>query len=192
MPRHELQTYYFLFSPSSNRGGTSRSGSGRAPSYGGGAYYAGGASTPYTAGSRTPGGLAPFLLPAAALAFLPGAALAYGAYAYPYGHHYNYTDPDSHKEESLPVVCICEQYMECGCDDNNNSTFYESLFNGTVPKNGTNVWIADVNGTQKIYVNGSLPNGTTVAEENAATVQMVQTSGYWVMAAIVLSAVYAL
>lgn len=131
-------------------------------------------------------------MPAAGLG-LAGGALAYGAYAYPYRHDYNYTDSHSHKEESLPVVCVCEQYMECGCDDNNNSAFYESLFNGTEPKNGTNVRVVDVNGTQKIYVNGSLPNGTTVAENAApATVQMAQTSGYLAMAAIALSAVYAL
>ena len=186
------QIDYFLFSSSSNRGGTSRGGSGRAPAYGGGSYYSGGSRTPYSAGSRSPGGLTPYLLPAAGLG-LAGGALAYGAYAYPYRHDYNYTDSHSHKEESLPVVCVCEQYMECGCDDNNNSAFYESLFNGTEPKNGTNVRVVDVNGTQKIYVNGSLPNGTTVAENAApATVQMAQTSGYLAMAAIALSAVYAL
>lgn len=126
-----------------------------------------------------------------ALGFLPG-ALALGAYAYPYDHHYHYYDENTHKNESLPVVCICDQYAECGCDDNNNSTYYESLFNGTKPANSSDVRVVDVNGTEKIYVNGTLPNGTTVASSSAApaTTRVVRNGGYWVMIAAVVGAVY--
>lgn len=158
--------------------------------YGGGSYYAGGATTPYSAGRTSAGGVTPFLLPAAALAFLPG-ALAFGAYAYPYGHHYNYVDDDTHQNKSLPVVCVCQEYSECGCEDNNDDEYYQSLFNGTQPANSSDVQVVNVNGTQKIYVNGTLPNGTTVAESGAPAMgrTIAQNSGYWVMVAIVVGAV---
>lgn len=155
-------------------------------------YYAGGARTPYSAGARSPLGITPFLLPIAALAFFPGLWL-YGAYAYPYNHHYSYMDEQSHKNESLPVVCLCQQYQECGCDDNNNRTYFESLFNGTQPKNTTNTRVVDVNGTEKIYINGTLPNGTTSATSSAPTsaMNLLHASGYWVTVAVVAIAVWA-
>ncbi|KAF9882839.1 hypothetical protein FE257_004970 [Aspergillus nanangensis] len=181
-------------SSSSNQGGSTRSGSGRQPAYGGGYYYGGGATAPYAAGSRSRLGVFPFLLPVAALAFFPGIWL-YGAYAYPYSHHYNYVNETNHQNESLPVVCLCEKYSECGCDDNNNSTYYESLFNGTQPANSSIVKIAEVNGTETIYINGTLPNGTTVADpsaSSASTMSAVEFSGYWMMVAAVAGTVWGL
>src|SRR6266702_1898664 len=47
----------------SNAGGKTVSGSGVRPAYGGGRYYGGGATVPYTAGQRSPLGLAPLLIP---------------------------------------------------------------------------------------------------------------------------------
>lgn len=154
-------------------------------------YYAGGARTPFAAGAKSPLGITPFLLPAAALAFFPGVWL-YGAYAYPYTHPYYYMDEQHHKNESLPVVCLCQQYQECGCDDNNNRTYYESLFNGTVPTNTTNTRVVDVNGTEKIYINGTLANGTTSATSRApaSAVNLLHASGYWVTVAVVAAAVW--
>lgn len=183
-------------SPSSNTGGATRSGSGRQPSYGrGGAFYAGGASTPYAAGRRSPLGIAPFFLPLGALALFPGLWL-YGAYAYPFHHQYHYVNQTTHRNESLPVVCLCQQYSECGCDGNNNQTYFESLFNGTEPKNSSVARVANVNGTEKIYINGTLPNGTTVADPSASSasvgVSLLQASGYWITAAVVAGAVWVL
>ncbi|KAL4930561.1 uncharacterized protein BDV17DRAFT_289786 [Aspergillus undulatus] len=183
-------------SSSSNTGGTSPGGSGPRPTYGrAGNYYSGGAAYPYQAGRRSPLGVAPFFLPVAALAFFPGLWL-YGAHVYPYSHPYYYRNESTNKNESLPVVCLCGEYAVCGCDDNNNSTYYESLFNGTQPKNGTIVKVTDVNGTQTIAINGTLPNGTTVDEAavdtSAAALSLAQTSGYWLMVMVVASAVYTL
>ncbi|KAL4784492.1 hypothetical protein BJX76DRAFT_217946 [Aspergillus varians] len=183
-------------SSTSNAGGTSPGGSGPRPTYGRGGvgYYGGGAVAPYQSGFRSPLGIAPFLLPIAALAFFPGIWL-YGAHVYPYNHPYHYVNNTNNKNESLPVVCLCGEYAVCGCDDNNNSTYYESLFNGTQPKNGSIVRVTDINGTQTIAINGTLPNGTTVDEatvDSAATLTIIQASGYWVMAALVVSAVYTL
>ncbi|CEJ55215.1 hypothetical protein PMG11_01484 [Penicillium brasilianum] len=191
-------------SSSSNRGGSSSGGSGVTPSYGGGRYYAGGARSPYTAGARSTSGITPFLLPAAALAFFPGIWLA-GAYAYNYPHGYNYHNNTNNKNESLPVVCLCEEYQECGCDDNNNSTYYESLFNGTQPRNTSMVRVANVNGTEKIVINGTLANGTTTDDGSSSStssststsgaargplVTLINASGYWVMVAVVIATVW--
>ena len=68
------------------------SGSGVRPAYGGGRYYGGGATVPYTAGQRSPLGLAPLLIPPiAALAIFPGLWL-YGVYQYPYTHPYMFVN----------------------------------------------------------------------------------------------------
>lgn len=157
-------------------------------------YYAGGARTPYAAGKKSPLGITPVLLPAAALGFFPGVWL-YGAYAYPYSHPYYYMNESNHHNESLPVVCLCQEYLECGCDENNNCTYYESLFHGNEPQNTSHTRVVDVNGTEKIYINGTLANGTTVADSSAAPASMVSlihASGYWVTVAVVATAVWVL
>jgi hypothetical protein len=127
------------------------------------------------------------------LAFFPGVWL-YGAYAYPYTHPYHYVNNTSHHNDTIPVVCLCEERQECGCDDNNNSTYYESLFNGTTPKNTTNVRVVTVNGTEKIYINGTLANGTTADDGTASgaspvVMTLMHASGYWLTFAVVAATV---
>ncbi|RAH83976.1 hypothetical protein BO86DRAFT_377492 [Aspergillus japonicus CBS 114.51] len=181
---------------STNVGGSTRSGSGRQPAYGGGKYYAGGATAPYTSGARSRTGITPYLLPATGLAFF--GFWAYNVYAYPYPHHYYYVNQSSHRNESMPVVCLCQQYLECGCDDNSNSTYYESLFNGSQPTNTSITRLATVNGTDSIYINGTLPNGTTVADSSASaaaagpTSQVSLSIGYWTIIALVVGQVWVL
>ena len=197
----EYRRLYGVYQPkltlprsSSNIGGATRSGSGVRPAFGrGGAFYAGGARSPYAAGRVSPLGVTPFLLPAAALAFFPALWL-YSVYAYPYHHPYNFYNQTSNRNESLPVVCVCQEFSECGCDDNHNSTYFNDLFGGPVPKNTSNVRVVDVNGTETIYVNGTLPNGTTRADSSTSdsTATIAQLSGYWVTAAVVVGAVWLL
>jgi hypothetical protein len=58
--------------------------------------------------------------------------------------------------------------------------------------NKTLLHVADVNGTRKLVINGTLPNGTTApggAEGAAARQQIATYSGYWVMIMIVVSIV---
>jgi hypothetical protein len=136
------------------------------------------------------------VLGGAALGFFPGLWL-YSAYAYPYNHHYNYYNQNNQKNESLPIVCVCQEYSECGCDNNNNQTYFESLFNGTVPKNSSTVRVVDVNGTQTIYINGTLPNGTTAGSDATSAASgplaiILNASGYWVTVAVVVTAVWGL
>lgn len=176
------------------------------PSYGGGRYYGGGSTSAYSAGSRSPRGVAPYFLGGAALGIFPGLWL-YGAYAYPYSHPYNYrnqtaansTNPNG-TTESLPVQCLCEQYSACGCDDNDNSTFIDSVIgNGSAADmNSSLVQIAPVNGTKTLIINGTLPNDTTNAgvqsdPSSAASgfkQAVLEHSGYWLMVATVASTVW--
>ncbi|KAF4164915.1 hypothetical protein CNMCM6936_008521 [Aspergillus lentulus] len=175
-------------------GGSSRPGSTSSSSRIGGTYYAGGATSAYRAGTRSPLGVTPFLLPVAALAIFPGIWL-YGAYAYPYSHRYNYTNETSRHNESLPVVCLCQEYSDCGCDDNHNSTYYQSLFNGTQPANSSIARVVNANGTETIYINGTVPNATdstSSSTSSAPATALLEASGYWVMVALVASMVWAL
>ncbi|KAF2668814.1 hypothetical protein BT63DRAFT_286139 [Microthyrium microscopicum] len=148
---------------SSSGGGTSRGGSGVTPSYGGGRYYGGGASVPYAAGARSSRGLAPVgLLGVGALAFFPGLWL-YGAYLYPYSSPYSFHNRTSNNNETKPVECLCQEYSVCGCDENSDSTYLDSVIGdgNTTSFNQSLVRVADVNGTSTIVLNGTLPNGTT-------------------------------
>ncbi|KAK8187371.1 hypothetical protein IWZ00DRAFT_334709 [Phyllosticta capitalensis] len=163
-------------SSSSNTGGSTKSGSGRTPAYGGGRYYAGGAAVPYAAGSRSALGLVPFLLPLTALAFIPllawGWASGLGGYQYAYTHPYSFhnrsadaNNNNNATNTTLPVVCYCQQYTTCGCDDNTDSAYFDSLVgNGSYAGlNKSVVDVARVNGSDTLILNGVLPNGTTAA-----------------------------
>ena len=103
--------------------------------------------------------------------------------------------------ETKPVTCLCAMYAVCGCDDNDDTTFLDSLIgDGDYRKlNSTLVQVADINGTSTIVLNGTLPNGTTAAggtedsgeeeDSSSGSVEnnsyMLHTSGYWVMIALV-------
>lgn len=206
-------------SSSSNSGGSTKQGSGVQPSYGGGRYYGGGATSPYSAGRASPLGITPFFLGASALVIFPGLWL-YGAYAYPYHNPYTFYNRTAHRNstqnststrrdfdelmlevrqddatgvnQTKQVQCLCAAYAECGCDDNNNTTFLDSLIgDGNYSQlNHSLVSVVDYsNGTSIIAINGTLPNGTTTSggteSASAAIRSIVQASGYWVMVALV-------
>ncbi|KAI9728309.1 MAG: hypothetical protein M1834_007713 [Cirrosporium novae-zelandiae] len=181
-------------SSSSNTGGRTSSGSGVRPTYGGGKYYGGGASTPYRSGSRSPSaGISPVFYPALAFGFFPGIWL-YGVYSYPYTRPYTIHNETSNRNETLNVTCVCGQYQECGCDDNGNVTFVDSLLgNGSASsQNASLVQVATVNGSKGVYINGTLPNGTTAASSSAARglrQSILETAGWWGMVVSVLATV---
>ncbi|KAL7949657.1 hypothetical protein V8C42DRAFT_217856 [Trichoderma barbatum] len=185
----------------SNSGGTSVGGSGPRPAYGGGQYYGGGSKTPYRAGGISPAaGILPFaLVGGAALAFWPGVWL-YGAYMYPYHNPYHFYNESSRHNETRDVLCGCGTYDVCGCDDNNNTAYYDSLIgNGSYSAlNKTLVNVAEVNGTTTILINGSLPNGTTAdgpdstAQDSSAAGlrNLAEALGFWPAVAAVLVTVF--
>lgn len=157
---------------SSNAGGSTKAGSGTPRNFGGSRTYAGGSSVPYTSGQRSSSGIAPLLLGAGALSILPGLWLA-GAYAYPYAHSHTFMNRTSGMNESLPVLCLCQEYSVCGCDENGNSTYTQALYdNATSAEAGKAVVarVVEVNGTRTLVVNGTLENGTTAegGTENGA------------------------
>lgn len=195
---HETQAPQGKTTPTASQTKTNRppsSSSSASRGYGGGAYYGGGSSTAYRSGSRSPLGLAPYALGGAALGFG-----LYGAYAYNYDHPYGFHNRTSNQNETLPIECLCAKYSACGCDDNNNSTFLNSIIgNGSASdENSTLVHVGIVNGTKTIIINGTLPNGTdtsansTGSSSGAAGRQVAELSGYWVMGAVVGATVWLL
>lgn len=150
--------------PGSTVGGTSRAGSGPQPRYGG--FYGGGARTPYTAGRSRGGMAAPFILGGAALAFWPGLWLG-SAYMYNYPHHYHYHNDTTDEDENKPVICGCAEDAVCACEEN-NKTLAELVGNGSYAAlNKSIINVAKENGTTYILINGTLPKGTTLKDENA-------------------------
>ena len=171
-----------LTSSSSNTGGRTASGSGPPRSYAGGRYYGGGAAVPYRSGGRTPGGIAPYFLAGSALAFFPGVWL-YGAYAYAYPHYYTYRNETTGDNETHPVRCYCGRYQECACEANNDTEYLNNIAN-----NQTLSRVVDVNDTQTLVINGTLPNGTTASggDDGAASglqQKLAEMSGWWVVLA---------
>jgi hypothetical protein len=206
-------------STSSNAGGVTSAGSGRARSFAGGRYYGGGAATPYSAGSRTPKGLVAgaLILPLAMVAIMPGLWL-YSTYPYYYNHPYRFynqsatnhdDDDDVHsdkgrqspwtqgKNETLPVMCVCQAYSVCGCDENDDLTYINNLIsNGSYAGlNKTFVTVSDVNGTKTLLLNGTLDNGTTApggTDDDSAAMNLGngRYAGYYAVCVMVLVGVF--
>jgi hypothetical protein len=176
-------------SSSSSTGGRTTTGSGVTPSYGRG-YYGGGASVPYTAGARSASGISPILfLSAGALAVFPALWL-YGVYSYPYTHPYSFYNATVAANQTKPVNCLCQEYSECGCDENgDNSQLDQLVGNGSYDAlNQSVITVADINGTSTILINGTLPNGTTAAggtDSPNIAASTIKLSGYWLMVALV-------
>jgi hypothetical protein len=181
-------------SSSSSTGGRTTTGSGSPPSYGGGRYYGGGASVPYNSGGRSASGISPIYYPAiGTFAFFSGLWL-YPVFAYPYTNYFSFHNASSNKNESKPVTCLCEEYSECGCDDNSDQTYINDLIgNGSYAAlNRSLVTVADINSTSTILINGTLPNGTTAAggTDSPNSAPGLTLEGYWVMAALVLCTIF--
>lgn len=109
------------------------------------------------------------------------------------------------------MTCLCERYSACGCDDANNSTFLDGIIgDGNLANlNKSLVNVGNVNGTKTIVLNGTLPNDT-VAEAAATTTGngatatatsvpiqstankrfLLETSGFWLLGAIVAATVW--
>jgi hypothetical protein len=188
----------YSFSPQSNTGGRTISGSGPPPAYVGGR-YSGGAMVPYTAGKNSPTrNVAPYAFGLAGFAVFPGlwlwgSAYAYGGYG---GYHYYHNG----QNRTANVTCLCQRYQVCGCDPTDNQTYLaQQIANGTdggVPVNTSTVRTVDYNnGTEMSYINGSLPNGTTApggsepsneSQISAAVQAVMSYAGYWLMVVTVI------
>ncbi|KAF2758545.1 hypothetical protein EJ05DRAFT_537894 [Pseudovirgaria hyperparasitica] len=152
-------------SSSSNVGGQTRSGTGTPRAYGNGGYYGGGAAIPYQSSARSPKGILGVFIGGAALSALFVGTFAYGAYMYPYGSRYTFRNVSAGQNgtTTLPVKCICAAFLSCGCDENTDQTYINSLVgDGDYNKlNKTLVQVTEPNGTRTLAINGTLANGTT-------------------------------
>jgi hypothetical protein len=195
-------------------GGSTVAGSGATRSYGRGGYYGGGAAVPFSAGSKTPKGLiaGALIAPIAILAIMPGIWL-YNVYPYHYNNSYRFYNRTANgtrtttkrillsrqdaggANETLPVVCLCQEYAVCGCDENADQSYINDLVgNGSYAAlNKTLVTVSDVNGTRTLVLNGSLPNGTTAPggqDDAGAQLGVGKYAGYWAMGLVVLYGVF--
>lgn len=188
-------------SPQSASGGATRQGSGPSRSYGGGRYYGGGAVVPYSSGGRSPKGLVPgaLIAPALVLAVMPGIWL-YSVYPYYYNNPYRFYNASrrniTRREEpntSLPVLCLCQEFQVCGCDENDDTAYLNDLVGdgNYAALNKSLVTVSNINGTDTLVLNGSLPNGTTApggTDDEGAAVNLAigKYAGYWAMGLVVL------
>ena len=98
--------------------------------------------------------------------------------------------------ESLPVTCLCDQYSACGCDDDGNTSYIDSLLgDGTAAsQNDSLVHIGNVNGSKTVVINGTLPNGTddsaSTTTNGASSQKVLEVSGFWLVIAIVAATVF--
>jgi hypothetical protein len=127
---------------------------------------------------------------------MPGLWL-YSVYPYHFNNPYrfhndsaqNATNPNG-TNQSLPVTCLCQEYSECGCDENDDQANLKELVgNGSYAGlNKSLVTVADVNGTKTLVLNGTLENGTdTDSAARALTPAGLggKFAGYWVAGLIV-------
>jgi hypothetical protein len=171
-----------------NSGGSRSSGSGSPRSFGHGGFYGGGAAVPYLAGSRTPKGLpaAPLLVYGVLLAIMPGDWLC-GVYPYHFNIPYHFYNSTAHTNtdnedapwsgtqsfanqenghganETLPVICLCQEFSVCSCDENDDPSYIGDLVrNGSYGAlNKTLVTVSYVDNKRTLILNGTLSNGTT-------------------------------
>ncbi|KKF97226.1 hypothetical protein CFO_g351 [Ceratocystis platani] len=187
---------------SSSSSSSSRGGTGSPRTFGGGSYYAGGATTPYRSGSRSAAGLTGAFFAIGLLSFWPALWLtnAY-LYHYPSSYRYQFHNQSSNANESLPVICACAENSLCGCDENNSTAYFNSLIgNGSYSGLNTSVVsVAQVNGTKTLLVNGTLSNDTTSPTEDsdggddssmAILNSPVSLLGYWPVAVAAFAAIY--
>lgn len=196
-------------------------GSSAKPSYGGGKYYGGGSTRAFSSGTKSPRGIVPLTVGVGAAAFIFPGIWLYGAYNYPYGHGYSYrnrtrrannTDDRIQRRQdqnvTLPVTCLCAMYSACGCDDNDDNTYLDSVIGDGTNLNASLVHIGpNENGTQTIALNGTLPNttdsesdssdtssgsGQAPTSSSAATQRILESSGIWAIGGIVGATVWLL
>lgn len=95
---------------------------------------------------------------------------------------------------TLPVVCLCQEFLVCGCDENTDTAYIDDLVgDGDYDSlNKSLVTVSMVNDTETLVINGTLPNGTTAPggdDGAAAGLRANSYAGYGVMLMIVLSTV---
>lgn len=112
----------------------------------------------------------------------------YGAYAYPYSERAQY---GNNPNETIPVLCVCQKYNVCGCDENYDPSFVQDMYkNATGDGEPKLARLSDVNGTRTLVINGTLENGTTAEggteESESRAIKLEYWAGWWSMVGIVI------
>jgi hypothetical protein len=101
------------------------------------------------------------------------------------------------RNESLPVMCVCEEDFVCGCDENDDQQYLNDLVgNGSYAAlNKTLVTVSQVNGTRTLVLNGTLEKGTTApggSDEDSAAINLKvgKYLGYYAVGMMVLAGVF--
>jgi hypothetical protein len=119
--------------------------------------------------------------------FFAGAWL-WPVYYYPYNRPYTFHNQSANANQTKDVLCLCQEYTACGCDQNDDSTYLNSIVgNGSVSGlNNTLVRVANVNGTDTIVINGTLDNGTDTGSAASGMVggRMSWMAGWLAIAAV--------
>lgn len=108
----------------------------------------------------------------------------YGAYAYPYSQRAQY---GNNPNETIPVLCVCQENSVCGCDENYNQSFIQDMYkNATGDGEPKLARLSDVNGTRTLVINGTLEDGTTSEDAASRAIKLEYWAGWWSMVAIVI------
>lgn len=124
---------------------------------------------------------------------------------YPYTNPYTFLNRTNGINETLPVTCLCDLYSECGCDEDDDLSYLDTIIgNGSIASlDRTLVNIAPVNETKTIVLNGTLPNGTDTGSAssggssesrpaNTGQASLIEAGGFWVIGVIVAATVWVL
>lgn len=84
---------------------------------------------------------------------------------------YEYYNITTDEDEERTILCGCAEEAVCGCDPN-DEVMKELIGNGSYAAlNKTIINVARENGTDYFLVNGTLPDGTTLRDPDAADEQ---------------------
>lgn len=189
-------------SANSNAGGISHKGSGTQPAYGSGRngdprIYGGGVIVPYPAGGHSPtANLDGKPFPADKVAKIwPGYWGLFSVYFYPYHQSYSFRNESTKmaKTETLPVICLCAQYVVCGCDETGSKANLQELVGKGDYKNLNRslVLVTSYDRRKTIFLNGTLANGTTTSDAPRGLGYSSSFAlGFWLVVVSTLAAVF--
>ena len=148
-------------------GGTTGSGSSPSNTRSSSGFYGGGSRTPFRAGIISPLGVSGFYIPPFEF-WKPYYWGSQGAYYY----RLDMTAPallnNTAHNETDPVICVCQKYQLCGCDNaDGNYTLPNDILYGVI------------NGTEYVIINGTLENGTDISGSSPGMGLFLTKSGAW-------------
>lgn len=122
---------------------------------------------PYSSGNSSPSGLKPILAGLSGLLIFGAlvSAMTFPIWLYNWPEPYTFYNATAAVNETKEVLCGCSEYQVCGCDYPGDTAYLDSIIgNGSWEyMNKSLVAVAEYEGKQTIFIDGTLPNGTTAA-----------------------------